>query len=382
MKTPTNPFPVNQYKGAELFCDRNTEARQLISALQNGTNTVLHAPRRYGKTGLLQHVFHQLQQQKNTLCIFMDVFSATTLQDFNNLFLKALTEKLSERDSDFLNKLGTVFKSLRPTLSFDPVTGVPQVTVAPGDLHQQQRSLSEIFKILRKQKEKVFIAIDEFQQVLSFEDQNPEALLRNEIQQSQNHSFIFSGSQRQLLLPMFTDASRPFFSSTGFLQLEKIDRLTYRDFIIGKFTESGRKITPAQVERLLDWCDVHTYYVQVICNRLFASSGKIVQDENFQQVLQGTLKEQDAILTSLRLMLKSSPNQWELLKAISLEGKVSQPTGKDFLQKNKLASSAAVVGALKALEEKELIYISGITEDGKAIYQNYNPFFANWFRER
>lgn len=377
-----NPFPVNRYQRPDLFCDREEEAKRLMMSLKNGTDTLLHAPRRYGKTGLIQHVFHQLEREGDAMCIFLEVFSAQNLEDFNNLFLEAITEKLSEQDPDFLNRLGTFFKSLRPTLTFDPVTGAPQVSVGPGSLPQQKKSLSEIFKILRQEERKIFIAIDEFQQILSFEDESPEALLRSEIQQSPNLSFIFSGSQRQLLLPMFSDASRPFFSSTGYLQLEKIKRETYRDFIVEKFRQQQKNLSPEQAWQILEWCDDHTYYVQAVCNRLFAMTGKNITDIDLQETLDGIIREQDAILTSLRLMLKSSPNQWELFRAISMEGKVSTPTAREFLQSYKLASSAAVVGALKALEEKELIYVSGITEEGKPIYQNYNPFFANWFKFR
>lgn len=381
-KEKFNPFPVNRYESPELFCDRKAESHRLRQALENGTDTVVHAPRRFGKTGLIHHVFQQLDGKGGALCIFLEVFSAQNLEDFNNLLLEAVTEKLAERDANFFNKVGQLFKGLRPILSFDPLTGVPQVSVGTGDVQTQRKSLSEIFKILRQQEHPIYIAIDEFQQILSFEDQSPEALLRSEIQQSPNLSFIFSGSQRQLLLPMFSDAARPFFSSTGFLQLEKLNRETYRDFIVEKFAGHGKKITPEQAGHVLAWCDDHTYYVQAVCNRLFANTGKTVTDLSLRETLSGMVREQDAILTSLRLMLKSSPNQWELFRAISLEGAVSQPTARDFMQKYKLASSAAVVGALKALEEKELIYVSEMTDEGKAIYRNYNPFFANWFRFR
>lgn len=377
-----NPFPVNRYEGPAFFCNREEETKKLKNALENGRDTVLHAPRRYGKTGLIHHVFTSLEKEKGVVCIFIEVFGAQNLEDFNNLLLGAVTKKLNLLDKNFIDKIGTLFKSLRPTISFDPVSGVPEVSVGAGSLPQQKKSLSEIFDILRNQKVKFFIAIDEFQQVLNFKDEVPEALLRAEIQKSPNLSFIFSGSQRHLLLPIFSDASRPFFSSTGFLQLEKLNPQVYANFITEKFAEHGKSIEHSQAEEIVAWCSNHTYYVQVICNRLFSATKREVAPQDLRDTFDGVIREQDAILVSLRLMLKSSPNQWELFKAISLEGEVSQPTGRQFIQKYKLASSAAIVGALKALEEKELIYISGFTANEKPIYQSYNPFFANWFKFR
>ena len=59
MKTK-NPFVLVGYLGPDYFCDREQETRKLVSWLENGSNVTLMAPRRYGKTGLIHHVFHNL----------------------------------------------------------------------------------------------------------------------------------------------------------------------------------------------------------------------------------------------------------------------------------------------------------------------------------
>ena len=48
-----NPFLVYGYEGPYYFCDREEETRKLVSALANGRNVTLAAPRRIGKTGLI-----------------------------------------------------------------------------------------------------------------------------------------------------------------------------------------------------------------------------------------------------------------------------------------------------------------------------------------
>ena len=58
-----NPFVVYGYKGAEYFCDRQKETEKMISSLHNERNITLVAPRRMGKTGLIHHVFHQMEEQ-------------------------------------------------------------------------------------------------------------------------------------------------------------------------------------------------------------------------------------------------------------------------------------------------------------------------------
>ena len=57
-----NPFPV-QYD-PDYFCDRENELTGLRENLINGLNTLVHSPRRLGKSALIRHFFHQLDGEK------------------------------------------------------------------------------------------------------------------------------------------------------------------------------------------------------------------------------------------------------------------------------------------------------------------------------
>ena len=54
-----NPFVVGRYVSDKYFCDREGETSFLIKQIENGRNVALISPRRLGKTGLIQHLFHQ-----------------------------------------------------------------------------------------------------------------------------------------------------------------------------------------------------------------------------------------------------------------------------------------------------------------------------------
>lgn len=49
-----NPFLVYGYVSPRYFCDREEETERMLSALDNGRNLTLIAPRRIGKAGLLE----------------------------------------------------------------------------------------------------------------------------------------------------------------------------------------------------------------------------------------------------------------------------------------------------------------------------------------
>ena len=65
------PFITNGYISAEYFCDRVAETGTLTRYITNGNNVALISSRRLGKTGLIEHCFHQKTYRKGIL-YFLD----------------------------------------------------------------------------------------------------------------------------------------------------------------------------------------------------------------------------------------------------------------------------------------------------------------------
>ena len=129
-----------------------------------------------------------------------------------------------------------------------------------------------------------------------------------------------------------------------------------------------------------DWCRGHTYYVQVLFNRLFGDA-RPLERATIVDVMLAIVREQDAFMATLRGALTTY--QWDLFAAISREGEVDTPTGAAFIHKYGLRSSAALVKALQALIDRELVYITvHLPESGKPVYAPYDPFLGAWFKYR
>lgn len=64
-----NPFILESYVSEDKFCDRKEEISELKKDIVNGRNVTLIAPRRVGKTGLIEHLFHQKDISDNNYCI-------------------------------------------------------------------------------------------------------------------------------------------------------------------------------------------------------------------------------------------------------------------------------------------------------------------------
>ena len=370
-----NPFPVNGYQGPEWFCDRKSETRSIVDALTNGRNITLQALRRMGKTDLIHHVFHHLNK-KGFITIYVDVYATENLKHFTETFATAIARAYPEG-----NKIGKTIwafiKSLRPVISYDDFSHKPEISFALSPEENKNQTIQQLLSVLEKLPKPVVIAFDEFQQITQYPEKRLEGWLRSNIQSLKNVNFIFSGSQQHLLGQMFTETSRPFFGSTQLQSLSKIREEDYKMFIKEKFSGSKMKIQDTEIQLILNWTRSHTFYAQMVCNRLFALLLNTFKEDDVKNVFASILQENEAAYFNYKNILPE--NQWRLLSAIAKEGSVSSPTSNSFIHRHRLGSSSAVLKSVKALLEKEFIYQEIL--DNKKALAVYDVFFSRWLEK-
>lgn len=369
-----NPFKLSSYYGPKYFCDREKETEQLIQYAKNGINVTLFSLRRMGKTGLLHHLFYHLKQEKECYPIYVDIYDTEDLQGFTNKLASAILDAFPERQS-IGKRFLSFLKTLSPTISYDPYTGVPEVSLHIANEQQRQHTLSGLFQFLEEQNIPALVAIDEFQQITSYPEKNVEAVLRTAIQTLKQTRFIFSGSQQHLLIEMFEHQKRPFFASTSPMYLDKINSDDYATFISKHFNQHKKPIDQAAIEYVLDCSKRHTYYTQSLCNKAFQMPTKKIDLKTVKEAFHDLLMEQEPVFFQYRNLLSDA--QWSLLVAIAKEDEVKQPMAAHFIQKYTLGSPATVRRSLEALMHKEMIY--KITDpQGGNTYQLYQCFFSRW----
>ena len=369
--TPLNPFLLTGYVSPDYFCDREEETKRLISALLNGRNVTLISPRRMGKTGLIRHAFHHLNVGKQAKCYYVDLYKTDSLSSLVEQLANVVLGSLDTTEDKIIRQVTTFFKSLRPLFSFDSLSGVPTFTV---DVKPElaEHSLTEIFSYMEQSGQQCVIAMDEFQSIVNYKDRNVEALLRSHIQQLTSVHFIFSGSQRHVLENMFASANRPFYQSTQILNLFEIQEDSYSKFARSKFEAHHQQIDEDVFDYLYQKLFGHTWYIQVLLNRLYEIGELSIKKELIDRVLADVVDENEATFqTFIRLI---SPAQVKLLRAISAEGVVQQILNQSFISKYHLGATSTVSSALKALVEKELVL------DIKGNYQVYDRFFSHWLK--
>ena len=335
MERLNNPFVIYGYKGAEYFCDRQKETETIMRALHNERNVALISPRRIGKTGLIHHAFAQITNEHPDIrCFYMDINATRNLQQFVELFAKTFS-----------------------------------ITVSND---QKEESLKHVLDYLKDSDKRIYVAIDEFQQISEYPEKNVEALLRSHIQFIPNVVFVFAGSKQHIMAEMFTSAKRPFYQSSQMLTLSPIDKKVYCEFANNLMEKKCMKLSEDVFGYVYDIVDGQTWYVQHILNRLYDIGGEIDIRLVNDTIMTSVMEQEVAFLNYYESL---TYNQSQLLLAIARDKAVESVLSQDFIHRHGLPASSSVSLALKALIEREFVY----KYNGKFII--YDRFFAIWLRK-
>ena len=327
-----NPFVLNGYIGKEYFCDREHEVQKLLEHISNGVNVTLVSPRRVGKTGLIEHLFHQKEVEENYYTFLIDIYATKTIEEL----------------------VAQMAKSILSTLK------------------SPQNSMDEIFRYIENADKPCIVAIDEFQTISEYPGVKAEALLRTYVQHCHNAQFIFAGSKRTMIVEMFSKHSRPFYQSTTIMSVPKLDIEKYRAFAVSHFEKGGKGLSSDVVDEVYDMFEGVTWYLQRVMNKLYmlTPTSETCDTHYIPNAIEDILDENQMAYEALLYQIPS--RQKALLMAICAEGKASSITSTAFVRKHSLSSSSSVQSAIRGLLDKELV----TSENGA--YEVYDKFLAIW----
>ncbi|MBI3511449.1 MAG: ATP-binding protein [Bacteroidetes bacterium] len=375
MEKEFNPFPLTVYKGPAHFCDREEETAELQRNIRNDINTTLFAIRRIGKTGLIHHVFDRYRDSRRTSCIYIDILGTSSLKEFCDHLATAIYQRFPEQRS-LGKKIIDFIRMLRPVISYDGLSGQPEVSFETGEIRRTENTIHQLFNFLDGQKIKIVFAIDEFQQILEYPEKNTEALLRSCMQHSKNTIFIFSGSNQKMMHEIFNSGKRPFFASCSNLHLDYIDRKQYESFIQRVFRKYKRVIDPESISFIYTWTLGHTFYIQYFCNYLFSTGNKHIRLQDTRNAATEILMRNENLFYQYRNLITKP--QWKLLTAIAKETRLYKPHAHLFIRAHGLGTSSMVTRSMEALLEKELIFQNTMAEN--PYYEVYDKFLMRWLQ--
>jgi len=363
-----NPFPINGYIDSNLFCNRSLETNRISADLRNNRSCTIFSLRKMGKTALISHIFKQNSERNS---IYLDILDTQNVSELAEVLIKGILPAIESKPQKLLRWTKEIFSRVSPIMEFDPITGQPGLGIKFAGDDAGKRSLEELFAWLSKWDGELWLAIDEFQQIVQYPTKGTEAQLRSFLQFCPALKMIFLGSQQDMLVSMFSDYGRPFYQSSDMLQLLPIPKEEYLPFIARHMEAGKRNVDMQIIDNWYDRLKGHTLYMQQMMNYLYDAKPKKWKKYDYEMFFAGVVQQQEHYFITYRNLL--SDIQWKVLQAVAAEGYVEKVQSKEWLMKHKLGTSSTIGAAVKVLTEREML-----AKEAKG-YRLMNPFFEYWF---
>lgn len=363
-------FPTGLAEG-EAFCNRVEERKVLAGNISNGNHTVLSAPRRYGKSSLVKKVVSDLALPY----AWVDFFTVASKEEVEAQINKLVTQAIYNLSPDvkkIQTQLKKVFKGTRPELSLGVNLGPvfsSSLSVRPqfeGTVFEMEEALLKLDELALQLGKRVVFVFDEFQQISTLNDYLMiEGKIRHAVERSRSVTYIFSGSNRRLLLSMFSSSERPLYRLCQTLSLERIAEADYQRFLQAlALPKWGVPLPEETFKAIMRFTERHPFYVNILCNALWRDFESVPSAEE-------VLKAWDYFVVSNKASIISdvldlSTNQKRIINGVA-EAPVSETQGKDFLLKTKLSPSS-IGQAIKVLESRDILF-----QDEAGAYRLLDP---------
>ena len=359
--TPDNPFVYGEIVTAAAFADREDERARLGRDLAAGQKVFLISPRRYGKSSLVRDVMRGLARQK-FLTVEVTVASSSSYIGFLESYAQALVA--ADTPASRLRRwAGELLGAIRPELRFDAdPTGRTKFAVgfpAVRSARDAARVATEVFalpgRIAAARRQRMAIALDEFQAITSFDGGSVEHALRAAVQDQRQVGYVFSGSEPSLMERML-GPRRPFYKAGPVMRLDKINPADFAAFIDARFQGSGIKPEAGLGEAIVDLAANVPYDVQRLAHETWddvkASGRKTAGTEDLHATLTRLLGEQHTVFEESwqRLTLP----QRAVLRALVLE-EGRELMSADVRTRHRLPGTSTVQAALAALIRLDII---------------------------
>lgn len=350
------PFIFGVATSGENFTDRVKETERLLMNFQNGVNTVLISPRRWGKTSLVRKVSRMVQSDKLKV-VYVDVFSCRSDLDFYDQFASAVLKQTSSKMEEWMENVKLFLSRISPRISM----GTDLMTDFSISLEMNPKStdVSDILqlpeKIAQKKGCNIVVCIDEFQQIAEFKDSKIfQKRLRSVWQLQKSVSYCLFGSKKHLMNELFEKKSFPFYKFCDTIFLPKIGTADWVGYICSRFEATGKQIPKEIAEKICLSVDNHSSYVQQLAWLVWIHTDKIATEDDFNAAYQDIIDQNTPLFE--KQIENLTTYQLNFLRAI-VDGVHDEFTFQEVLRKYQLGSSANVSTIKRALEKKELIEI-------------------------
>jgi uncharacterized protein len=148
------------------FFNRDKEVAQLADLINEGSNILVVAPRRVGKTSLIRETFRRLDEDQTRYHLFVDVQHCSTPEDVITA-ISMETAPYTALHQKILGVLGAFWKQIQDNIESIGSKGVLEIKIREGLKGDWQAKGRDIMENLAKADRPVTVCLDELPIMLS-----------------------------------------------------------------------------------------------------------------------------------------------------------------------------------------------------------------------
>ncbi len=112
------PFVFGQAIGDNHFIGREREQQRLAANFAHGINTILMAPRRWGKTSLVKRTMAEIQSD-NIKVVYIDAYFCRIEYEFYNHFAESILHQTNSKFEQWTETAAEFLTRLTPKISYN-----------------------------------------------------------------------------------------------------------------------------------------------------------------------------------------------------------------------------------------------------------------------
>lgn len=242
---------------SSLVIGRKREKLALKTYISLGQHTAIIAPRRYGKTTLVNAVLDDIKS--DYLIIKVDAFSAGSVREFCHLFIDATYHSIGI--TGFIKDAKDNIMELMSRFSLeisDIKTGF-DILKETDENELIRKSLNFAEEFTKKHGKKAVVFFDEFGDLVKF----GEPFIKKMRSYFQTHSdvvYLFAGSRQSVMNGIFLNKENAFFNFASLMELDVLKSEDVSEFL-NSLSVSDRHFSNEAVKSIEDHAKNHPFYL-------------------------------------------------------------------------------------------------------------------------
>jgi AAA+ ATPase superfamily predicted ATPase len=356
-------FPVGVPVTGENLIGREKEIEEIKSLLKIGQSVIVTAPRKFGKTSLILEILNRLKNENNFVSI-IDIFGVVTKRHLAEKIVDTIliNKKIRHSVKTIKENLIKAMKlvELKQTIQdFEFIIGFSDQRIDEDEILDASLDFPEDFA--KKSGKHLFLAFDEFGDLVRLNGDALIKLMRSKFQLHQNVTYLFSGSQESLMEELFSNKQSAFFRFGRLFYLSPIASEAFKPYIKERFNRMEIEIEDAVIEWVLSKTLCHPYYTQLVCQICYLAvkgTKSQVTMRDIQKSYQQAVIFEKSYFEEIESSLMENKYLLLLLRQLALyEGSAYQLNGIDKQYIYKLLVVLQRKGIIKRVEKGKYILI-------------------------